>query len=263
MSDTPPEPAATGRGCRACLVYDESLTGYDFGHAHPMNPIRVDLTVALARDLGVLDRLVRVDAPDASDDDLATVHDAALIEAVMAASADPTPDRPGPRARHRRRPDLRRDARGRPPRRRREHRGGPPGVDRRRRPRGQHRRRPAPRHARPGQRLLRLQRRRGGDPVAARPRRGAGRLRRRRRAPRRRRRAGLLRRPAGADDLAARDRPDALPRDRLPGRLRRSGGAGLRGQRRAAARHLRRRLAARVPRRGAAAARASSPRRCW
>ena len=34
--------------CRACLVYDESLTSYDFGASHPMNPIRVDLTVALA-----------------------------------------------------------------------------------------------------------------------------------------------------------------------------------------------------------------------
>jgi acetoin utilization protein AcuC len=90
MSDTPPEPAPVRPDCRACLVYDESLTGYNFGHDHPMNPIRVDLTVALARDLGVLDRIVRVDAPDATDDDLYTVHDAALIEAVMAASADPS-----------------------------------------------------------------------------------------------------------------------------------------------------------------------------
>ena len=93
MSDTPFEPAphvdAEGPGCRACLVYDESLTDYDFGQHHPMNPIRVDLTVALARDLGVLERLRRVDAPDASDDDLLTVHDAAMIEAVMASSADP------------------------------------------------------------------------------------------------------------------------------------------------------------------------------
>jgi acetoin utilization protein AcuC len=77
-------------GCRACLVYDESLTGYDFGPTHPMNPIRVDLTVALARDLGVLDGLTRVDAPDASDDDLLTVHDPALVEAVMASSKDPS-----------------------------------------------------------------------------------------------------------------------------------------------------------------------------
>src|SRR4051812_13555610 len=81
--------APEAESCRAALVYDESLTGYTFGPTHPMNPIRVDLTVALARELGVLDQLEVVDAPDASDDDLATVHDAELIEAVMASSADP------------------------------------------------------------------------------------------------------------------------------------------------------------------------------
>ena len=52
-----------------------------------MNPVRVDLTVALAGELGVLDRLPTVPAPDATDDDLVTVHHPALIEAVMAASA--------------------------------------------------------------------------------------------------------------------------------------------------------------------------------
>ena len=76
--------------CRACLVYDESLTSYDFGPAHPMNPVRVDLTVGLADQLGVLHHLPRVAAPDATEADLATVHDPELIEAVMAAGEDPT-----------------------------------------------------------------------------------------------------------------------------------------------------------------------------
>ena len=76
--------------CRACVVYDESLTSYDFGPTHPMNPLRVDLTIGLAQQLGVLDRLPRVAAPDASDDDLLTVHDSSLIEAVMASSIDPS-----------------------------------------------------------------------------------------------------------------------------------------------------------------------------
>lgn len=75
--------------CRGCVVYDESLTAYDFGPAHPMNPVRVDLTVSLAAQLGVLDRLPRVVAPDATEDDLVTVHDPALIEAVMATSENP------------------------------------------------------------------------------------------------------------------------------------------------------------------------------
>ena len=75
--------------CRACLVYDESLTAYDFGAEHPMNPVRVDLTVELARHTGVLDALTVVPAPDATEDDLVTVHDPALIEAVMRSSRDP------------------------------------------------------------------------------------------------------------------------------------------------------------------------------
>ncbi len=76
--------------CRACVVYDETLTSYNFGPAHPMNPIRVDLTIALADELGVFKQLPLVPAPDATDDDLATVHTPALIEAVMATSADPS-----------------------------------------------------------------------------------------------------------------------------------------------------------------------------
>ena len=75
--------------CRACLVYDESLTSYDFGPSHPMNPVRVDLTVALASHLGVLHTLQTVPAPDGTEDDLATVHEPGLIEAVMAAGKDP------------------------------------------------------------------------------------------------------------------------------------------------------------------------------
>ena len=39
----------TAAACRACVIYDESLTSYDFGPTHPMNPIRVDLTMSLAR----------------------------------------------------------------------------------------------------------------------------------------------------------------------------------------------------------------------
>ena len=76
--------------CRACVVYDESLTSYNFGPAHPMNPIRVDLTVGLANELGVFKQLPQLPAPDATEDDLVTVHTPALIEAVMATSRDPS-----------------------------------------------------------------------------------------------------------------------------------------------------------------------------
>lgn len=83
-------------GCGpTCVVYDSSLTDYDFGPEHPMNPVRVDLTMRLAQSLGVVDSgtpggLVAVPAPDARDEDLLVVHDPALIEAVRRSSADPT-----------------------------------------------------------------------------------------------------------------------------------------------------------------------------
>ena len=41
----------------ATVVFDPSLTEYDFGPSHPMSPVRVDLTMRLAQDLGVLDQL--------------------------------------------------------------------------------------------------------------------------------------------------------------------------------------------------------------
>jgi acetoin utilization protein AcuC len=73
----------------ASVVFDPSLTEYDFGPSHPMSPVRVDLTMRLARDLGVLDHLVTVPAPIADDALIATVHDPALIDAVTRAGADP------------------------------------------------------------------------------------------------------------------------------------------------------------------------------
>lgn len=80
-------------GCGgSCVVYDESLTGYDFGPEHPMNPVRVDLTMKLTRSLGLLDLpggLTAVPAPHATDEDLLLVHDPSLIEAVRRSSADP------------------------------------------------------------------------------------------------------------------------------------------------------------------------------
>ncbi len=78
---------------RACVVFDASLTDYDFGPAHPMAPIRVDLTMRLADSLGVLGAngrgLQRIDAPVAPDDLIATVHTARYIEAVQRVSGNP------------------------------------------------------------------------------------------------------------------------------------------------------------------------------
>ncbi len=75
--------------CDATAVWDEQYLAYDFGE-HPMNPVRLDLTMRLARVLGVLDGL-ELCAPEPADDtQLLTVHDADYIAAVRAASQDPS-----------------------------------------------------------------------------------------------------------------------------------------------------------------------------
>ena len=75
----------------ASVVFDPTLTDYDFGPSHPMSPVRVDLTMRLADELGVLGpQLRQVPAPVADEDRIATVHEPALIEAVQRAGADPS-----------------------------------------------------------------------------------------------------------------------------------------------------------------------------
>lgn len=73
------------------VVWDPGLTAYDFGPAHPMSPVRLDLTARLCDAFGIFDDDgVQVVAPPVADDDLlATVHDRAYIAAVRATSADP------------------------------------------------------------------------------------------------------------------------------------------------------------------------------
>jgi acetoin utilization protein AcuC len=80
----------------ACTVFESSLVQYDFGVTHPMNPVRVDLTMRLADALGVVrlgthgSGLAVVGAPMASDDLLRTVHAEELLDAVRRCSEDPT-----------------------------------------------------------------------------------------------------------------------------------------------------------------------------
>lgn len=90
---------------RVAVAWDDALVGYDFGPGHPLAPVRVELTMALARDLGVLDRpgVELVPVVPATDDLLTLVHSAAYLDAVRHAgrtmSADVahglgTPDNP-------------------------------------------------------------------------------------------------------------------------------------------------------------------------
>ena len=73
--------------CTLHMAWDERLTGYDFGPGHPLAPVRVELTVELARAFGLLDHDgVTVERPaPATDAELELVHDAGYIEAVRQA----------------------------------------------------------------------------------------------------------------------------------------------------------------------------------
>ncbi|MEX2975095.1 acetoin utilization protein AcuC [Streptomyces sp. C184] len=75
---------------RAQLMWDEAVTGYDFGSGHPMDPVRLALTMRLVEAFE-LDRgpLEVVAAKPAGDSTLRLVHREDYIAAVRRASADP------------------------------------------------------------------------------------------------------------------------------------------------------------------------------
>ncbi|MFF0770038.1 acetoin utilization protein AcuC [Nonomuraea wenchangensis] len=74
------------------VIWDDALTSYDFGPTHPLAPVRVELTMALARHLGVLDRVELAGCDPASDDELAMVHKRDYVEAVKRVSVSGAPD---------------------------------------------------------------------------------------------------------------------------------------------------------------------------
>src|ERR1700727_2808308 len=87
--------------CTLHVAWDDRLTSYDFGPGHPLAPVRVELTMALARSMGVLDAAgVSLAAPEpATQEQLELVHDPEYIDAVRRAAANPlfglgTPDDP-------------------------------------------------------------------------------------------------------------------------------------------------------------------------
>ncbi len=70
------------------VVWDDAFTSYDFGPSHPLRPLRLELTMSLARQLGILDG-VEVRAPrPATDDLLELVHDPLYVASVRRAPDD-------------------------------------------------------------------------------------------------------------------------------------------------------------------------------
>jgi acetoin utilization protein AcuC len=76
-------------GVPAEVVWDEALLGYDMGDQHPLNPVRLQLTMRLAGSLGVLDGVTVHRPEQASDELIERVHDSGYLAAVRAA---PTSD---------------------------------------------------------------------------------------------------------------------------------------------------------------------------
>ncbi|MFD1146275.1 acetoin utilization protein AcuC [Saccharothrix hoggarensis] len=72
-------------GKAAAVVWDESFLGYDLGGDHPLNPVRLDLTVRLATALGVLDGVDLIAPDPAPDAEIERVHEESYLNAVRAA----------------------------------------------------------------------------------------------------------------------------------------------------------------------------------
>ncbi len=89
---------ADAAGTASTVVWTEDLLHYDMGD-HPLDPVRVELTMALARDLGVLSRPgVVLHRPQPADDaTLTRIHEPEYIEAVKRGGPGhglDTPDNP-------------------------------------------------------------------------------------------------------------------------------------------------------------------------
>lgn len=79
--------------CTVAAAWDRRLLRYDFGSSHPLNPVRVDLTMELASALGVLERVNVIDFEAADDNTLQLVHAPDYIGAVRSAgeTLEPAP----------------------------------------------------------------------------------------------------------------------------------------------------------------------------
>ncbi|WP_243741357.1 acetoin utilization protein AcuC [Streptomyces sp. 8K308] len=73
----------------ARLMWDEGVTRYDFGPGHPMDPLRLELTMRLVEAFGLDRHIEVVAAKPAGDATLRLVHEADYLAAVRRASVEP------------------------------------------------------------------------------------------------------------------------------------------------------------------------------
>ncbi|MCP2168384.1 acetoin utilization protein AcuC [Goodfellowiella coeruleoviolacea] len=69
----------------AAVIWDDALLAYDLGGDHPFDPVRIDLTMRLARSLGVLDGVHPLSPTAAPDAEIERVHRPEYLAAVRAA----------------------------------------------------------------------------------------------------------------------------------------------------------------------------------
>ncbi len=71
---------------RAALIWRRDLAAYDLGDAHPLNPLRLTLSVELMDAYDLLGRYTVIEPRSATERELLLVHSEGYIEAVRAAS---------------------------------------------------------------------------------------------------------------------------------------------------------------------------------
>ncbi|HJC61160.1 MAG TPA: acetoin utilization protein AcuC, partial [Candidatus Dietzia intestinigallinarum] len=76
-------------GIAAKVVWSPSLLEYRHSADHPMSPSRLELTMSLATELGVLRGVEMLDPGSASDEELLRVHTSRYIDAVKHAGGLP------------------------------------------------------------------------------------------------------------------------------------------------------------------------------
>ena len=95
---------------RAAVVWTPEFLTYDLGDDHPLDPVRLDLTMRLARELGVLEGVELIAPEPAPDAEVQRIHVPSYLDRGPVGARGAVRHRP--RAGHRRQPDLLRDARG-------------------------------------------------------------------------------------------------------------------------------------------------------
>jgi acetoin utilization protein AcuC len=74
---------------RAAVVWTPQFLSYDLGDDHPLDPVRLDLTMRLATELGVMEGIEPVVPEPAPDEEIQRIHVPSFLSAVKSAPETP------------------------------------------------------------------------------------------------------------------------------------------------------------------------------